>query len=57
MMLTKDYIKELKNNGNGDTGKLVNEHMNNIGSLIFIIESLGQSPKTFDFIDSSITIC
>lgn len=47
-MLTKEYIKELKNNGSGDISKLVNEHKNNIGSLVFILEGLGQLPKTFD---------
>ena len=47
-MLTKEYIKELKNNGNGAIGKLVGEHKNNIGSLVFILESLGQLPKNFD---------
>lgn len=47
-MLTKAYINELKNKGNGAIGTLVNEHKNNIGSLVFILESLGPLPKTFD---------
>ena len=41
-MLTKEYIKELKNNGNGAIGELVNNNKNNVGSLVFILESLGQ---------------
>lgn len=47
-MLTKEYIKEHKNNGNETISKLVSEHKNNISSLLFILESLGKLPKTFD---------
>ncbi len=47
-MLTKEYIKDLKTNGNGAIGKLVEQHKTNSGSLVFILESLGQLPKNFD---------
>lgn len=47
-MLTKEYIKELRINGNGTIGKPVDKHKTNIGSLVFILESLGQLPENFD---------
>jgi DNA modification methylase len=46
-MLTKEYIKELKNNGNGAIGHLVKDYQDS-GSLTFILENLGQLPKDFD---------
>lgn len=46
-MLTKEYIKELKTNGNGAIGHLVKEYRDS-GSLTFILESLGQLPSDFD---------
>lgn len=46
-MLTKDYIRNLKNNGNGAIGHLVKEYQDS-SSLIFILENLGQLPKSFD---------
>lgn len=46
-MLSKEYIKELKNNGNGAIGFLVKEHHDS-GSLTFILENLGQLPYGFD---------
>jgi DNA modification methylase len=46
-MLTKEYISELKINGNGDIGYLV-QKQKDIGSLIFILENLGHLPKHFD---------
>lgn len=47
-MLTKEYIKELKNNGNGAIEHLIEENKTNSGSLVFILKSLGQLPKNFD---------
>lgn len=47
-MLTKEYIKELKNSRNGAIGKLVRDNKNNSGNLSFILESLGQLPKDLD---------
>lgn len=47
-MLTREYIKELKHEGNGGIGKLIVENKNNVGSLLFILNSLGQLPKNFD---------
>lgn len=46
-MLSKEYIKELKHNGNGAIGYLVKEHHDS-GSLTFILENLGQLPYGFD---------
>jgi len=46
-MLTKEYIKNLKNNGNGDIGHLIQKYRDS-GSLVFILENLGQLPKDFD---------
>ena len=46
-MLTKEYIKDLKKNGNGAIGHLVKDYRDS-GSLTFILENLGQLPKDFD---------
>ena len=46
-MLTKEYITELKNNGNGDLGYLV-EKQHDIGTISFILENLGVLPKKFN---------
>jgi DNA modification methylase len=46
-MLTKEYIKELKNNGNNAISNLVKNYKDS-SSLIFILENLGQLPKDFD---------
>ena len=46
-MLTKEYIKELKNKGNGDIALLINKFQDS-SSLTFILENLGQLPKDFD---------
>lgn len=46
-MLTKEYIKELKNKDNGAIGQLVKNYRNS-ASLTFILENLGQLPKDFD---------
>lgn len=46
-MLTKEYIKDLKNNNNGAIGNLISEYQDS-ASLTFILENLGQLPKDFD---------
>jgi DNA modification methylase len=46
-MLTKGYIKELKNKGAGDIALLINKFQDS-SSLTFILENLGQLPKDFD---------
>ncbi|MBN2881729.1 HEAT repeat domain-containing protein [Candidatus Woesearchaeota archaeon] len=46
-MLTKQYIKELKNNGNGDLSHLIKEQKD-IASINFILEGLGRLPDSFD---------
>lgn len=48
-MLTKEYIKSLKtnSNGNGDISSLIKKYKDS-ASLTFILESLGQLPKNFD---------
>ncbi len=46
-MLTKELITELKNNGNGDLGYLVDKQQDN-QSILFILENLGYIPKNFD---------
>ena len=46
-MLTKEYIKELKSNGNGAIGHFIKDYRDS-GSLTFILENLGQLPKDFD---------
>ena len=46
-MLTKEYIKDIKNNGNGNIGNLVKDYRDS-ASLTFILENLGHLPKGFD---------
>lgn len=46
-MLTKEYIKDIKNNGNGSIAELLDKYRDS-GSLVFILESLGHLPKGFD---------
>ena len=46
-MLTKEYISELKSNGNGDIISLVKSKSDN-KSLLFILENLGYLPDDFD---------
>ncbi len=46
-LLTKEYIKTLKTNGNGGISTLIKQ-FNDIGSLTFILENLGHLPKDFD---------
>ncbi|MFA5806037.1 MAG: DNA methyltransferase [Melioribacteraceae bacterium] len=47
-MLTKEKIKELKNDGNGAIGQLVREHKKSNGYVLNILENLGQLPVNFD---------
>ena len=46
-MLTKEYVSEVKANGNGDLKKLV-EAKNDDKSIVFILENLGYLPDDFD---------
>jgi len=46
-MLTKEYIRDLKSNGNGAIGQLVKDFKDS-RSLTFILENLGHLPKDFD---------
>jgi DNA modification methylase len=46
-MITKEYITELKRNGNGDIAVLVNAQRD-VGSINYILENLGQLPNNFD---------
>lgn len=46
-MMTKEYITELKHKANGDIAKLV-KNQRDVGTINFILESLGQLPITFE---------
>jgi DNA modification methylase len=46
-MLTKEYVSEVKANGNGDLKKLVDSQKDD-KSIIFILENLGYLPNDFD---------
>ena len=46
-MLTKEFITQLKNNGNGDIAQLV-ENQRDISSINFVLENLGQLPNNFN---------
>jgi DNA modification methylase len=46
-MITKEYVIGLKQNGNGDIAKLI-EGQRDIGTINFILESLGQLPNHFN---------
>ncbi|MDR3306346.1 MAG: HEAT repeat domain-containing protein [Endomicrobium sp.] len=46
-MLTKQYIAELKHKGNGDISALISSQRD-VGSINFILESLGYLPKNFN---------
>ena len=46
-MITKEYITELKNRGNGDIANLV-AIQRDVGSINFILEHLGQLPNNFN---------
>jgi DNA modification methylase len=45
-MITKEYVTELKHRGNSDIATLVNAQRD-VGSIVFILESLGQLPDNF----------
>lgn len=45
--MTKEYISELKYRGNGDIAALVGSSRD-VGSINFILESLGQLPENFN---------
>ncbi|MFH0733991.1 MAG: DNA methyltransferase [bacterium] len=47
IMLTKEYIRDLKINGNGSFEKLVLSNYSNAGNLVFILENLGHLPSNF----------
>jgi DNA modification methylase len=47
-LLTKEYVKELKQRGNGALTALVHERINNSGDLVFILQNLGYLPPSFD---------
>ena len=46
-MITKEYITELKENGNGAIAELVDKQTDN-QSIIFILENLGHLPKNYN---------
>ena len=46
-MITKEYITELKNRGNGDLGYLLEKQKDN-KSIVFILENLGHLPDNFN---------
>jgi HEAT repeat protein len=46
-MLTKEYVSEVKANGNGDLKRLV-ESKKDDKSIVFILENLGYLPDDFD---------
>jgi len=46
-MITKEYITELKHRGNGDIAALISAQRD-VGSINFILESLGQLPENFN---------
>ena len=46
-MLTKEFITELKNKGSSDIANLV-KNQRDVGSINFILESLGQLPSSFN---------
>ncbi|MEW6608519.1 MAG: DNA methyltransferase [bacterium] len=47
MMLTKEYINELKTAGNGALSEVI-EKLKDASSIIFLLENLGHLPKGFD---------
>ena len=47
-ILTKEYIQDIKRQGNGALSSLVKEHINNISNLTFILEHLGFLNSTFE---------
>lgn len=47
-MLTKEYIKEIKNNSQADLEQLIQNNINNSGNLTFILENLGKLPVSYN---------
>src|SRR5574344_2265534 len=47
--ISKEYIKELKQSGNGALSDLVKDNYTNSGNIIYILENLGYIPTTFDY--------
>ena len=47
--ISKEYIKELKQSGNGALSALVKDNYTNSGNIIYILENLGYIPTTFDY--------
>ncbi|PKQ68565.1 DNA methyltransferase [Raineya orbicola] len=47
MVLTKEMIKELKNQSKGNLGYLIDKHKD-VKSIVFVLENLGHLPKNFD---------
>jgi hypothetical protein len=46
LVLTKEYITELKHRGNGDIAALLGTYQD-VGSMVFILEGLGRLPNNF----------
>lgn len=46
--LTKERIEILKKNGSDVICNLIEEHQNNVGDIMFILENLGYLPKSFN---------
>lgn len=46
-MITKEYIRELKHSGNAAIAELI-KNQRDVGTINFILESLGQLPNTFE---------
>lgn len=49
MILTKEYIKEVKRQNQFELEKLVKQNINNSGNLTFILENLGKIPSSFAY--------
>ena len=47
-LLTKELVKKVKEQGDVSLSSFVNEHSNNIGDLVFILENLGHLPTSYD---------
>lgn len=47
--ISKEYIRELKESGNGALATLVKENYTNSGLLIYILENLGYIPVKFNY--------
>ncbi len=47
-MLTKEFIKGIRSNGNGSFETLINSNISNSRNLVFILENLGRLPPDFN---------